>query len=112
MRPPLTFAIASSLDPPVDAGPAWTVGHYLLICKDGGASEICVSDATDSFPGTNAVPGGTLTDCTDECNADEYVVAYGGIGPDSHAAQPSLPPSCRFLGANPGGTEYDCCPCD
>jgi hypothetical protein len=108
----------ASLSPPPDAGPwTWKVGRYFLSCNDGTAFEDCVSNDPSTCPGPNAIAGATLSNCTDQCGANEYVVAAGGPpqpSPDGGFTMPptpDLPTSCRFLSANPAGVSYSCCTC-
>jgi hypothetical protein len=62
--------------------------------------------------------GGTISDCVDQCHADEYAVGANGRpapladGGWTTYPQPDLPSSCRFLTADPGGDVYSCCPCE
>jgi hypothetical protein len=101
-----------------DAG-SWapSVGRYFLSCKDGAAFELCVSDDPTTCPGPNAIADGTLSDCVDKCNANEFVVAAGGppqLQPDGGfllPPSPDLPSGCRSVGNNPAGVTYSCCPC-
>jgi hypothetical protein len=79
---------------------------------------ICPSnDGVTCASPVNVIPGSTLTDCFDQCCADEYIVISGGPPvqlPDggwTSLPQPDLPQACRFIGANPGGWMYTCCPC-
>jgi hypothetical protein len=108
----------ADLDPPVDAGPAWSVGRTYLQCQDGSATELCVSDNLTSCPGTNPVVGATPGPCVDLCKVDEYAVYSGGppiFMPDGgvgYALMPNLPASCRQVGFNPGGWGTSCCPCE
>jgi hypothetical protein len=46
--------------------------------------------------------------CEDECHADEYAVACGGVGP---GPIPDPPGGCRTVAANPAGYMFYCCPC-
>ncbi len=105
----------ASLDPP-DAG-GWTVGRTFLSCKDGTDFAGCLSDDLTTCPGSNPIPGGTYTDCVDQCEPDEYAVATGGppiLEPDGGVGfrpQPVLPAACRSVGFIPAGVLYSCCPC-
>jgi hypothetical protein len=105
----------ASLDPP-DAG-SWTVGRAFLSCKDGPDFAGCVSDDLTTCPRMNPIPGGTYTNCVDQCHSDEYAVATGGppiLEPDGGIGfppQPVLPAACRSVDFTPGGVTYSCCPC-
>ena len=59
-------------------------------------------------PGPDAVPDETFSECEDQCDADEYAVECGGVGP---APSPPLPAGCRSLLSGPGGGITGCCPC-
>jgi len=107
----------ASLDPPADGGPwTWHVGHAYLICKDGPDTAACVSDDPTTCPGPNAVPGGTYTDCVNQCQSTEYAVSAGGPPqplPDGGYANPPEPnlAACRSAGVTPAGLGFYCCPC-
>jgi hypothetical protein len=103
----------SSLDPPSD-GASWAVGRYLLSCQDGTATETCVSEAPDACPGPNPVVGATPTNCTDQCQDDEYAVSVSALpeapGASAPPAAPALPASCHTQSVTPGSALY-CCTC-
>jgi hypothetical protein len=82
------------------------VGRALLDCEfPNGAGCGCVTN--------NATCDGCAgSTCTDTCDANEYAVSCGGIGPGDPSITYADPPAaCRFASANPGGIAYYCCPC-
>jgi len=93
----------ASLD---DAAPRQcSAARAYLACQypDGGGYDYdCMSNDPSTCP---AAPGAS---CTDLCNADEYAVGCGGVGP---APSPPLPTGCRGLPSGPGGGVVGCCPC-
>ena len=93
----------SSLDG-ADGRTACQPARALVSCTDPtGAGCACLSDNI-------SCDGCQLQDvtCHDQCAANQYVVACGGVGP---GAVPSPPDGCTFASANPGGVAYYCCPC-
>ena len=77
----------------------------LVSCTDStGAGCGCISNDV-SCDGCQ-VSGVT---CHDQCAANQYAVACGGVGP---GPVPSPPDGCTFASANPGGIAYYCCPCN
>ena len=80
-----------------------------LSCQgsNGGAME-CLSDNPTECPGPNVTPEVSYSECEDQCNADEYAVACGGVGP---GPWPRPPAACRTLPSNPGGGSVSCCTC-
>ena len=46
--------------------------------------------------------------CSDACNANEFGVSCGGIGP---AGGPAVPSTCRAVAPTPAGVVFACCPC-
>jgi hypothetical protein len=87
-----------------DGRTACQPARALVSCTDStGAGCGCLSDQI-SCDGCQ-IQGVT---CRDQCAADQYAVACGGVGP---GAVPSPPDGCTFAGANPGGVAYYCCPC-
>lgn len=68
----------------------------------GGGGTDCMSNDSITCPGASGAS------CTDLCNAKEYAVGCGGVGP---APSPPLPAGCRGLPSGPGGGVSGCCPC-
>jgi hypothetical protein len=100
----------ASLDPTDSDTDQCKAYRTFLSCKgSNGGGEGCLSNDATQCPGGDPVVGVTYSDCQDQCNADEYAVGCGGIGP----AGPSvpLPASCRSIAPNPGGVLFGCCPC-
>jgi hypothetical protein len=75
---------------------------YVACDYPGGAGEDCMSNDPTTCPGAAGAS------CTDLCNADEYAVGCGGVGP---APSPPIPSGCRGLPSGPGGGSLGCCPC-
>jgi hypothetical protein len=110
--PPTSCHWPASLDP-TDAGAGrCRAKRHRLSCSggDAGVFEECISDRADQCEDSGIVPGVTFT-CRDQCQAGEYGVVCGGIGPN---APPSDPPaaSCRSGAPTPAGVAFYCCPCD
>jgi hypothetical protein len=77
----------------------------LLTCAlAGGATEICLSDATQCEPDAGEAA------CDDKCKPDEYAVACGAIGPNTGTPDP--PAACHDASSTPGGVFFMCCPCE
>ena len=94
-------------DPGSGSADQCTAAKNLLSCAgSNGDGVTCLSNDTSGCPDDGEEPGVTFT-CTDQCESGEYGVACG-FGPD---ASPLPPDHCRSMGANPGGTQYYCCPC-
>ncbi len=103
---------------PADAGPWGPIAaRYLLRCKDGPDFEICLSDDPNTCPGPNAIQGGTISDCVDQCAETEYAINAGGPPEflDGGAVFPPAytpPANCRSLFGSPSGVASWCCPCE
>lgn len=85
-----------------------------LSCSSpSGVTMLCMTDSLSGCPvgGPITVPGVTFSDCKDQCNSNEYVMACGGIGPGAPASSIEPPAACRALPPNPGGVSYYCCSC-
>jgi hypothetical protein len=81
------------------------VKRHLLSCAlAGGATAICLSDATQCEPDAGEAA------CEDQCKPNEYAVACGAIGPNS--GNPDPPAACHDASATPGGVFFMCCPCE
>jgi hypothetical protein len=100
----------ASLDPTDSSTGQCAAYRTFLSCKgSNGGGEGCLSNDPTQCPGPNPVVGVTFSGCEDQCNADEYAVGCGGVGPAGPSAQ--LPAGCRSLPPNPGGVLFGCCPC-
>jgi hypothetical protein len=100
----------ASMVPPSEQG-AWTLGHALLVCHDGSAGTVCLSDDGRTCPGNFVSADGT---CINECGEDEYAVEYGGPGPGPSPVPP-LPAGChspRDADVDFDGQMNVCCPCE
>ncbi len=75
---------------------------YIACTNPGGTDESCTTN------GAITCQGATSGTCHNDCTANEYAAACGGIGP---GPVPDPPAGCRSLGANPGGVAFYCCPC-
>lgn len=79
--------------------------RHLLSCSlPGGATEECLSDASQCMqqPGESA--------CEDKCQPDEYAIVCGAIGPDT--GNPDPPAACHGTMVTAAGTFFMCCPCE
>jgi hypothetical protein len=100
----------SALDPVDGASTQCVAGRTYLSCKaPNGDSEGCLSDDPTQCPGPDPVVGQTFSACVDQCDAGEYAVVCGGVGPGPSTP---LPDGCRMLPPNPGGAVMGCCPCN
>jgi hypothetical protein len=83
---------------------------YLKCDLPGGVTELCLSDDPLQCP-EEVVSGSDVAahSCIDQCAANEYAVACGGVGPKIGNAVP--PEGCRALLSGPGGGSAYCCPC-
>jgi hypothetical protein len=105
----------ASLDP-IDASNGQCVAArvYLSCAGSNGGGEGCLSNDPTQCPGPNVTPGVTYSNCQNQCQAHEYAMVCGFIGPAPQDASNSAsnPPSgCRIVATNPSGSEPYCCPC-
>lgn len=78
----------------------------LLTCEaSSGDGAICLSDDPSQCPGTMTMD----FTCHNECAADEYGVACGGVGPGN---VPAPPAGCKRGIPDPAGIVFYCCPCE
>jgi hypothetical protein len=99
----------ASLDP-IDAasGQCRGAARAVLSCVDpGGAGEICLSNDLAGCPDRAGSAAGSST-CQDLCNAGEYGIICGAVGPVPEVQPPS---GCRSRAPTPAGVVFYCCPC-
>ena len=83
----------------------------LLVCKDGSAGTLCLSDDGKTCPGNFVSADGT---CASVCADDEYAVEYGGPGNGTELTPP-LPAGCHGPSEaveDFAGEMNVCCPCE
>jgi len=69
----------------------------------------CLTGGAMASPGCSSSGGcASSFTCSDGCNADEFGVSCGAIGP---SAGPSVPSTCRTVAPTPAGVVFACCPC-
>jgi hypothetical protein len=104
----------ASLDPTDASNGQCVAARALLSCPlAGGVTEGCLSNDLTQCPSGGPQAGAPSGACQDECQANEYALSCGTIGPGNQDAEPPPPPpaACRGAGVTPAGIYYECCPC-
>jgi hypothetical protein len=98
----------AAFDPAPDAGVgACKAARHYLECSAGADAHLsCLSNDATTCPGSTAAGA---SNCQDHCNAGEYALSCGAVGPGG--PWPDPPSTCRTLPPNPGGITFACCPC-
>ncbi len=107
--PPTACPMLASLNSTDATQVNYSAARALVQCTDtGGTSSVCVSNDITTCPGSALGAG---VSCRDLCAANQYGLAYGGVGP--LAAPPSIEPpaGCGPGMYTPGGVAFYCCPC-
>jgi hypothetical protein len=66
----------------------------------------CLSDDPTTCSGC-----GSGFTCQNQCAANQYGVACGGIGPSSPSSNQTPPDGCTVRLSTPAGVSFYCCPC-
>jgi hypothetical protein len=103
----------ASLDPTDTMnGGQCVAARTLLSCPLSGATQLCISNDPTQCPAGGAQAGAPSGPCRDHCQANEYAISCGTIGPGNHAALVASPPTgCHGALTTPGGIYFECCPC-
>jgi hypothetical protein len=81
-------------------------GIALLLVACGGRTGLDDYAMIPDAETCNPVPAGCQAFPMSACQPDEQGIACGGPGQASY----NYSITCRYMGANPGGSEYFCCP--
>jgi hypothetical protein len=73
-----------------------------------GTSGVCVGNDPGSGCGSAL---GDSVGCSNLCAANQYGLAYGGVGPLAPPPSIDLPAGCGSGMYTPAGVEFYCCPC-
>jgi len=73
-----------------------------------GASGVCVGNDPGSGCGSAL---GDSVGCSNLCAANQYGLAYGGVGPLAPPPSIDLPAGCGSALYTPAGVAFYCCPC-
>ena len=108
--PPTACPMLASLNSTDAAHVGYSAARALFDCTYTGGGSICVSNDVTGCSGSRAVIG-DLVSCSNLCAADEYGLAYGGVGPLAAPPSIDLPAGCGSGMFTPGGVAFYCCPC-
>ena len=108
----------ASLDPTDAANGQCVAARALLSCPltgglTGGLTHGCISNDPTQCPSDGVQIGAPAGPCLDQCQANEYAIECGTIGPGNPDAAPvaSPPTGCHGMLVTPGGIWFECCPC-